>query len=142
MTILMFIHRLKKTSVVFTFADIAKQTNTRFKRIGGGDVQASSYFLMPKVYNRRNRLEARPLDAVYVGRGRGSHYGNPFREGRDGTREEVIAKFEAYALERLEREPDWLAPLRGKDLVCWCAPKSCHADVLLRLANLTFSELC
>lgn len=37
-------------------------------------------------------------------------------------------------------EPDdieaWLAPLRGKNLACWCpldAP--CHADVLLELAN-------
>jgi hypothetical protein len=25
--------------------------------------------------------------------------------------------------------------LRGKDLVCWCAPKLCHADVLLEIAN-------
>ena len=31
--------------------------------------------------------------------------------------------------------PD-LAPLRGKNLACWCKPGSaCHADVLLRLAN-------
>ena len=90
---------------------------------------------MPKVYNQRNRLEPKPLDAVYVGRGSGSHWGNPFREGRDGTREEVIAKFEAYALKRLEREPNWLDPLKGKDLVCWCAPKPCHADVLLRLSK-------
>ena len=28
-----------------------------------------------------------------------------------------------------------LAPLRGKDLVCWCSPLPCHADVLLRMAN-------
>lgn len=76
-----------------------------------------------------------PEDAVYVGRP--SEWGNLFKIGRDGTREEVIKAFEAYALERLKRKPDWLAPLRGKDLVCWCAPKACHADVLLRLANET-----
>lgn len=30
----------------------------------------------------------------------------------------------------------WLAPLRGKNLACWCKPGTpCHADVLLRLAN-------
>lgn len=30
----------------------------------------------------------------------------------------------------------WLAPLRGKNLACWCkAGAPCHADVLLRLAN-------
>ena len=90
---------------------------------------------MPNVYNKRNRLEVKPLDAVYVGRGYGSCWGNPFRVGKDGTREEVIEKFEDYAIKRLTREPDWLEPLRGKDLVCWCFPKACHADVLLRLAN-------
>jgi hypothetical protein len=25
--------------------------------------------------------------------------------------------------------------LRGRDLVCWCAPLACHGDVLIRLAN-------
>ena len=28
-----------------------------------------------------------------------------------------------------------LPELRGKDLVCWCAPEACHGDVLLELAN-------
>jgi hypothetical protein len=28
-----------------------------------------------------------------------------------------------------------LHELRGKDLLCWCAPGSCHADVLVELAN-------
>ena len=87
---------------------------------------------MPNVYNKRHTY---PADAVYVGRP--SDWGNPFRAGRDGTREEVIAKFESYALAMLKRKPDWLDPLRGKDLVCWCAPLPCHADVLLRMANDT-----
>lgn len=30
---------------------------------------------------------------------------------------------------------DHLHNLKGKDLVCWCAPLPCHGDVLLRLAN-------
>ncbi len=25
--------------------------------------------------------------------------------------------------------------LRGKNLACWCAPRACHGDVLLRVAN-------
>ena len=94
---------------------------------------------MPKVYNKRKNAPKGysnpPADAVYVGRP--SDWGNPFRVGRDGTRAEVIAKFESYALAMLKRKPDWLEPLRGKDLICWCAPESCHADVLLRLANDT-----
>ena len=29
-----------------------------------------------------------------------------------------------------------MAPLRGKHLVCFCAPKPCHADLLLKRANV------
>ena len=40
--------------------------------------------------------------------------------------------------------PDLLArlgELRGKRLACWCAPKSCHGDVLAELAErLEFDE--
>ena len=71
---------------------------------------------------------------VYVGRGRGSRWGNPFKSPRDGSRDEVIAKYERW----LVSQPELMAALpelRGKVLGCWCAPKPCHADVLLRLAN-------
>ncbi len=77
---------------------------------------------------------------VYVGRGNGSPWGNPFRSGRDGTREQVIEMYEEWLLsqpELLRRLPE----LRGKTLGCWCAPKACHADVLLRLANGPEREL-
>ena len=41
---------------------------------------------------------------------------------------------------RARTEPEWLKPLRGKSLTCWCKPKPessvrCHAETLLRLAN-------
>jgi hypothetical protein len=29
---------------------------------------------------------------------------------------------------------------RGCDLVCFCAPRPCHGDLLLRLANATRDE--
>jgi hypothetical protein len=56
---------------------------------------------------------------------------------RDGTREEVIALFENWLQgnpkgQRLLRD---IGQLRGKGLLCWCAPLACHGDVLLRLAN-------
>jgi Domain of unknown function (DUF4326) len=76
---------------------------------------------------------------VYIGRRHprfpeGSIWGNPFRIGKDGTREEVIAKFEAHIL----ASPRLLArvhTLKGKRLCCWCAPKPWHGDVLARLAD-------
>lgn len=62
--------------------------------------------------------------------GRGSPWGNPFRVGRDGTRDEVIDRFEREVLPGLD-----LRPLRGRDLVCHCRPLRCHCDSLLRMAN-------
>jgi len=33
-----------------------------------------------------------------------------------------------------------LDELRGRGLVCYCAPRSCHGDLLLRLANAAREE--
>src|SRR5437660_9805023 len=78
-----------------------------------------------KVYNKH---KPHPNDAVYCGRG--SPYGNPFRIGRDGTRNEVCDKFEQQVLPTLD-----VSKLKGKDLVCFCAPLRCHCDAILRKAN-------
>ena len=92
---------------------------------------------MPKVYNKIDRDI--PEEAVYVGRP--SEWGNPFRIGKHGDRTMVLKMFEYHAQKRLDRELDWLDPLIGKDLICWCAPKPCHADILLRLARERQMEL-
>ena len=76
----------------------------------------------PRVFNSYHRNA--PADAVYVGRG--SHWGNPFVMGIDGDRDKVCDRFEAEILPTLDVK--WL---RGKSLVCYCAPKRCHADSLL-----------
>jgi hypothetical protein len=69
---------------------------------------------------------------VYIGRP--SKWGNPFVIGRDGTRDDVIARYEAWLLEQPELV-DALPELAGKTLGCWCAPRGCHGDVLASLAN-------
>ena len=85
-----------------------------------------------KILNARVVGRSAP-NAVYVGRP--SEWGNPFAIGRDGTRSEVIAKYEQW----LASQPRLIArakrELRGKDLICWCAPHSCHAEVLRRVAS-------
>jgi len=97
---------------------------------------------MPKVLNRRK--DNIPSGAVYVGRP--SRWGNPFKIGRDGTRQDVIKKYRHYIEEVLLYQDTYamsnnpadildIGELKGKDLVCWCAPYPCHADVLLELAN-------
>lgn len=78
-----------------------------------------------------------PYD-VYIGRAArglpGSKWANPFRIGRDGDRDAVIAKYEAWIATRPELLGA-LPELRGKTLGCWCAPETCHGDVLARLAE-------
>ena len=69
---------------------------------------------------------------VYIGRG--SKWGNPFRIGIDGTREDVIKQYrdwiptQPYLLNSLEE-------LRGKTLGCFCSPQACHGDILVELLN-------
>lgn len=88
-------------------------------------------------------------ERVYIGRP--SEWGNPFVIGKDGNREEVIAKHEAKLL-RWAREhsglfrEDMLA-LRGKTLGCFCKAKKpglkdkpCHGDILARLADMSDAE--
>lgn len=70
-----------------------------------------------------------PYD-VYIGRG--SKWGNPFIIGVDGNREEVIRKYARWILKE-KHLMDSLEELRGKILGCWCKPKACHGDVLVRL---------
>jgi hypothetical protein len=75
---------------------------------------------------------------AYVGRP--SPLGNPFVVGRDGSRQEVIAKYRRWLWGRLQ-EPDsaqerelrrLLAQAVAGELklLCWCHPLPCHAEVV------------
>lgn len=82
-----------------------------------------------------------PFD-VYIGRGRGSQWGNPFshQEGTQArfkvdTREEAIAHFREWLLRQPELVERAKRELKGKVLGCWCHPKACHGDVLAEVAN-------
>lgn len=60
---------------------------------------------------------------------RQSRWGNPFKVGEAGTREEVCLKYFLW----LDTQPALLAQLeglRGKTLVCHCAPELCHGHIL------------
>jgi len=56
------------------------------------------------------------------------------RNASQEQRADVVAMYRRWLL----LQPNLLAALpelRGKDLVCWCAPETCHGDVLIELAN-------
>jgi hypothetical protein len=78
-----------------------------------------------------------PANTVKVDRS--TPYGNPYRIGPELDRRKAIASFKAYLEKKLRSQPDFLEPLRGRNLACWCRPDElCHADVLLDFANLRY----
>lgn len=92
-----------------------------------------------KIYNRKT--DKVPPEAVYVGRP--TTYGNPYTHLKTdtaaihvvGTREDAIKAYRAYLLRNTFVAKEAQRHLRGKDLVCWCAPASCHAEILMEIAN-------
>jgi hypothetical protein len=88
---------------------------------------------MSKVLNMYHTGKKVPEGAVYIGRP--TKWGNTFEIDKDGTREEVVAKYEKWLRNNPKLLEEAKSELRGKDLICWCAPRPCHGDVLLRLIN-------
>ena len=119
--------------------------------------------MKPQVWNRRD--PKCPKEAVYVGRpsiwGNPFKIGFLTREETVALyRTAIVSGWDRSLIQRLSDDQlnvvygqhcawlikwwkrrkqipvDALGELRGKDLVCWCAPLPCHADVLLELAEV------
>ena len=91
----------------------------------------------PKVLNIKDLKQGEwPENTARVDRS--SQWGNPFvmKDKSDAERNRVCDAFEEMAARLL---PETIAALKkdlkGKNLACWCTPKRCHADTLLRIAN-------
>ena len=87
------------------------------------------------VANKRD-IEPLPGD-VYIGRP--SRWGNPFKVAAEDERSEAIERYRDRLAEDLEQNRTTaadLCTLAGRRLVCWCAPKPCHGDVLASAADL------
>ena len=90
---------------------------------------------MTKVVNMRH-------EAFHVYIGRKSPFGNPYTHMKGPTlaeyivasREEAIAQYKVYFLERIEKDPEFrnqVTALRDKVLGCFCKPLSCHGDIIV-----------
>lgn len=109
-----------------------------------------------RVQRKRSKGWKMPVDTVYVGRP--TQWGNPFAVSTCISLEQALNLYRALVARdyRVLRTMPWtaglalssgpykskrlmqtfLAPLRGKNLACWCRlDQACHADVLLELAN-------
>ena len=61
-------------------------------------------------------------------------FGNPFRIGADGTREDVIEMFRAWFAVRVKSDSAFrsqVQALAGMRLGCVCKPQPCHGDVIV-----------
>jgi len=100
---------------------------------------------MPRVLNRRTN--GIPRGAVYVGRP--TKFGNPMtiKEVKrlfptfddEEAYQAAVDWYAEYLGEYLKLHPEFwdeIRKLHGKDLVCWCKPLPCHADILLRIADI------
>lgn len=75
-------------------------------------------------------------DIVYIGRGNGSIWGNPFvmKDKSDSERTRVVDAYKKYLWAAIcERAvtKEMLLELDGKSLCCYCSPKACHGDVIV-----------
>lgn len=73
---------------------------------------------------------------VYIGRP--SPAGNPFKIGPDGTREDVMAKYQKYFDHRMTHDLLFRAcihEMSGKILGCYCKLLPCHGDIIAEYLN-------
>jgi len=79
--------------------------------------------------------------SVYIGRP--SKWGNPFPMRREAWRDRVIEQYEVHIATRLingEITDEDFHEFDGRNMLCFCAPKRCHGDVLLMLYKLPHEE--
>ena len=109
-----------------------------------------------KVVNKRNHQAT--SEDYYIGRG--SPLGNPFTgtkkientkaEFQVNSRKEAIEKYSEWLDERIKskdvhvrnslNEIYLMAKAGNVNLVCYCAPKACHGDIIKRIIEMTLNK--
>lgn len=110
---------------------------------------------MPRVINRKEIVRGGKYSYDMMVIDRTTSWGNPFIIGVDGDRSNVCDAYKVWLWEWLMNGKEikytigartfsnkWviehMKELKGKDLVCWCAPAECHGDYLMSLANMEY----
>lgn len=89
---------------------------------------------MTEVVNKY-KVDMSDPDIIYVGRG--SPFGNPFvmKNKSDQERARVIEEYRHWLWSQIQKgiiTKEMLLELDSKKLCCYCAPKACHGDVLVK----------
>lgn len=86
---------------------------------------------MPTKVRNPRRVQARRA-TNYKAVHRPTRWGNPFPISDTVSRARSMQKFTVWLDRQLARDPDFLEPLRGYNLGCFCPPDLlCHADILI-----------
>ena len=75
----------------------------------------------------------------FYGLGRSKFY-NPIKLEHEDDRTQIIEAYRNYLLNNTNLLAQ-IEELRGKVLVCYCAPKMCHGNVLIELLNSQRQEI-
>lgn len=92
--------------------------------------------------------------SIYIGRhgnGQSSIWGNPYTIGMSipgvttkATRKQVIEQYEKLMIDRINHDKGYwlteLKKLKGQTLGCFCKPRTCHGDVLVRLIKYYYPD--
>jgi len=85
---------------------------------------------------------------IYIGRP--SPLGNLFIVGRNGSLEEVMRKYGEYLPEAIKYDKKIAAAFErikkaakegDVNLICWCAPKWCHGNIIKRMVEEANAEI-
>lgn len=93
---------------------------------------------MPQIVHCKKALKG---TFCYVGRP--TAFGNPFNlqnASDDLERLAVVEKYREYFLHKVGADEGFkkaVLTLEGRDLGCWCAPRLCHASVILEWLETT-----
>jgi hypothetical protein len=81
-----------------------------------------------RIQRKRVRGWRMPPNTVYVGRP--TRWGNPYPKYWFDS----LSFYREWLKFQISDNPDFLKPLEGKDLACWCPPADkCHADIILEV---------
>ena len=96
-----------------------------------------------QVFSIRNA----PKDAIYIGRGNNSIFGNPFPMHGEETREQVCIDFRKWLVEKIKNDKAFankVKNLKGHNVKCFCSNETnskksgarwCHGHILLACAD-------
>jgi alkylated DNA repair dioxygenase AlkB len=112
--------------------EIANRYDIRLKNLKTEDFSGGKYDTNIDCYiGRKNTFRGFYSDSVFH---------NPFVLEKESQRAEILAKYEEYARGN-KNIIEALPLLIGKDLWCWCSPKTCHGEVLIKMLDEYYPHL-